>query len=137
MDSKKYNNTKLAIGISKTIFSFVLLLLFISFGYSNWLQNYIQTFVQNKYLVFLIFGFTLGVFSSVLFMPINIYTGFYLEHKYKLSNQTFFKYFTENVKSMLVGLAIGVPILVLFFFVLNQFGDLWWLVFAVLMFLFQ
>ena len=134
MDSKKYNNTKLAIGIGKTTISFVLLFLFIAFGYSNWLQNYIQTFVQNKYLVFLIFVFTLGIFSSVLFMPINIYTGFYLEHKYKLSNQTFFKYFTENVKSMLVGLAIGVPILVLFFFVLNQFGDLWWLVFAALMF---
>jgi STE24 endopeptidase len=134
MDSKKYNNTKLAIGIGKTLISFVLLYLFISLDYSNWLQNYIQTFFQNTYLVFLIFVFTLGIFSSILFMPINIYTGFYLEHKYKLSNQTFFKYFTENAKSMLVGLVIGVPILLLFFFVLNQFGDLWWLVFATLMF---
>ena len=68
-------------------------------------------------------------------MPVNIYTGFYLEHKYKLSNQTFYKYFIENLKSMLVGLVIGIPILLLFFFVLNQFGDLWWLVFASAMFL--
>jgi STE24 endopeptidase len=68
-------------------------------------------------------------------MPINIYTGFYLEHQYNLSNQTFFKYFIENVKSMLVGLVIGIPILLLFFYVINQFGDLWWLVFASAMFL--
>jgi len=67
-------------------------------------------------------------------MPINIYTGYYLEHKYNLSNQTFFKYFLENLKSMLVGLVIGIPILLLFFFVINQFGDLWWLVFAAAMF---
>ena len=41
----------------------------------------------------------------------------------------------ENIKSMLVGLVIGVPILLLFFFVINQFGDLWWLIFATAMFL--
>ncbi len=135
MNSKKYNNTKLAIGIGKAVISFILLCLFIVLGYSNLLQNYIQTFSQNQYLVFLIFIFTLGIFSSILFMPVNIYTGFYLEHKYNLSNQTFFKYFLENVKSMLVGLVIGIPILLLFFFVINQFGDLWWLVFAFAMFL--
>ncbi len=36
---------------------------------------------------------------------------------------------------MIVGLVIGVPVLLLFFFVLNQFEDLWWLVFASAMFL--
>jgi len=135
MNSKKYNNTKLAIGISKAIVSFVLLYLFIALKYSNLLQNYIQTFTENQFLVFLIFVFVIGIFSSILFMPVNIYSGFYLEHKYDLSNQTFYKYFIENVKSMLVGLVIGVPILLLFFWVINQFGDLWWLVFASAMFL--
>jgi STE24 endopeptidase len=135
MDSKKYNNTKLTIGIGKAIISFILLFLFVALGYSNWLQMYIQTFTENQYLAFLIFVFALGICSSILFMPVNIYTGFYLEHKYKLSNQTFLKYIIENLKSMLVGLVIGVPVLLLFFFVLNQFGDLWWLIFASAMFL--
>lgn len=135
MDSKKYNNIKLAIGIGKAIVSFVLLYLFIDLGFSLSLQNYIQSFTENSYLVFLMFVFTLGIASSILFLPVNIYTGFYLEHKYNLSNQTFFKYFLENLKSMLVGLVIGVPILLLFFYVLNKFDDLWWLVFASAMFL--
>lgn len=135
MNSKKYNNTKLAIGIVKAIVSFILLYLFIASGYSLSLQKHIQTFTENSYLVFFIFVFVIGIFSSILFMPINIYTGYYLEHKYNLSNQTFFKYFIENLKSMLVGLVIGIPILLLFFFVINQFGDVWWLVFASAMFL--
>lgn len=134
MDSKKYNNTKLAIGIGKAIISFILLYLFIALGFSLSLQNYIQTFTENAYLVFMIFVFVIGILSSILFMPINIYSGFYLEHKYNLSNQTFIKYFLENVKSMLVGLVIGIPILLLFFYVINQFGDLWWLIFASAMF---
>lgn len=135
MDSKKYNNTRLIIGIGKAIISFILLYLFIAFGFSLSLQNYIQTYTLNSYLVFLIFVFAIGIFSSILFLPVNIYTGFYLEHKYNLSNQTFLKYILENIKSILVGLVIGVPILLLFYFIINQFGDLWWLVFASAMFL--
>ena len=135
MDSKKYNNTKLVISVVKSLVSFILVYLFISTGYSLALQNYIMTLTDSVYIVFLLFVFSIGIFSSILFMPVNVYTGFYLEHKYKLSNQTFFKYIIENLKSMLVGLLIGVPILLLFFFVINKFGDLWWLVFASLMFL--
>lgn len=135
MDSKKYNNTKLFIGITKGILSFVLLFLFVYLGYSFQLENYIRTFLQNNYLIFIIYVFTVGIFTSILFAPVNFYTGFYLEHKYKLSNQTFAKYIIENIKSILVGLVIGVPILLLFFFLLNQFGDLWWLIFATAMFL--
>lgn len=135
MDSKKYNNTKLLIGFSKGFISFVLLFLFVYLGFSLQLENYIRSFTQNDYIAFLIYVFTIGFFSSLIFSPVNFYTGFYLEHKYKLSNQTFTRYFIENLKSMVVGLFIGVPVLLLFFFVLNQFGDLWWLIFATAMFL--
>lgn len=135
MNSKKYNNTKLAIGIAKTALSFILLYLFIALGYNQWLQNYIQTFIQNQYLIFLVFVAAIGLFSTIIFLPINFYSGYYLEHKYNLSNQTFIKYLLENLKSLAVGLAIGIPILLLFFFILNQFGDLWWLVFASALFI--
>lgn len=135
MDSKKYNNTKLTIGIIKAVISFILLFLFIFLGYSIKLQETIQSYINNEYLVFLVFVFFIGLISSILFMPLNIYSGFYLEHKYKLSNQTFYKYFVENFKSLLVGLAIGIPILLLFFFIINKFGEIWWLIFATTMFL--
>jgi len=135
MDSKKYNNTKLFIGIAKGIISFILLFLFVQLGYSLMLEDYIRSFTQNDYYVFIIYVFAIGIISSILFAPVNFYTGFYLEHKYNLSNQTFKKYILENIKSILVGLVIGVPILLQFFFVLNQFKDLWWLIFASAMFL--
>ena len=135
MDSKKYNNTKLFVGITKGLISFLLLFLFVYLGYSLKLENLIRSYVQNNYYTFIIYVFAIGIVSSFLFAPVNFYTGFYLEHKYKLSNQTFIKYVIENIKSILVGLVIGVPILLLFFFVINQFGDLWWLIFASAMFL--
>ena len=134
MDAEKYNNIKLGIGISKAIISFILVLLFIWLGYSQKLADYISLSFNEKYLVFLVFIFSIGIVSSILFAPVNFYTGFYLEHKYKLSNQTFGKWLWENLKSSLVSLAIGIPILLVFYFTMNQFGDLWWLPFGVVMF---
>jgi STE24 endopeptidase len=77
----------------------------------------------------------ISLVSSILFFPVSYYLSFYLEHKYKLSNQTFWRWIWENFKGTLVGGTIGLPLLLLFYYVLNQFGSLWWLPFAVIMFI--
>lgn len=135
MDAKRYNNIKLAIGISEGIASFILIWLFVWLGYSLQLENYISNFISNSYLLFLVFVLVIGFIGSVLSFPISYYTGYYLEHKYELSNQTFFKWIWENIKGLLVSITIGIPILLLFYFSLNQFASLWWLPFAIIMFL--
>jgi len=75
-----------------------------------------------------------GFAGSILSFPVSYYSGFYLEHKFNLSNQTFGKWIWENFKGLLVSLVIGIPILFTFFFFLNYFGSIWWLPFAVIMF---
>ena len=112
--AKRYNNIKLAIGISEGIVSFVLILLFVWLGYSLKLENYLSQYFTNKYLLFISFLFVLGIAGSLLSFPISYYTGFYLEHKYNLSNQTFWKWILEGLKGLLVSLVIGVPILLIF-----------------------
>ena len=134
MDAKRYNNIKLGIGISKAVVSFVLLFLFIWLGYSTLLETYVSSYAHNQYIIFLAFTFITGIAASILFAPVNYYTGFYLEHKYNLSNQTFSKWLWENFKVILVSLAIGVPVMLVFYFTLNYFGSLWWLPFAIIMF---
>ena len=133
-DAKKYNNIKLAIGISEGIISFILILLFVWLGYSLKLENYLTNLIQNSYLLFIAFILVVGFIGSVLSFPISYYTGFYLEHKYNLSNQTFFKWILEGLKGLLVSLLIGIPILLIFYFSLNYFGNIWWLPFAIIMF---
>ena len=134
MDAKRYNNIKLAIGISKGIASFILIFLFVWLGYSLKLENYLSQFISNSYLLFICFILVMGFVSSVISFPVSYYSGFYLEHKYNLSNQTFGKWIWESFKGLLVSLIIGIPILLLFYFSLNQFGDNWWFPFAVIMF---
>ncbi len=133
--AKKYNNIKLAGGIIKSITSFILMGLFVVLGLSKSLYAIILTITQNEYLIFILFVLAAGLISSILFFPADYYLEYYLEHKYSLSNQTFIKWIWEGLKESLVGLVIGVPILLLFFYTLNKFGGLWWLPFSILLFI--
>lgn len=74
---------------------------------------------------------------GVVFSPFSFYTGYYLEHKYKLSNQTFAKWIWENAKGVFVSALIGLPVLIFFFYVLNTFNELWWLPLAIGLFFFS
>lgn len=133
--AKKYNNIRLGISIGKGIISFILIIFFVESGLSTTLENYLSGFTGNNYILFLAFVFVTGVASAILFFPVNFYKSFYLEHKYNLSNQTFIKYTLENLKSLAVSLVIGTPVLLFFYYVLNKFGELWWLPFAIGLFI--
>jgi len=133
-NAKKYNNIKLGISITKGIISFFVIIAFVYFGYSKELESYLRTYTENQYLLLLLFVVVVGFVSSVINFPVKFYTEFYLEHKYDLSNQTFWKWILEDFKGLLVGSVIGIPILLLFYWVMLTFGSLWWLVFSIAMF---
>jgi STE24 endopeptidase len=135
MDAKKYNNVKLTVGIAKGITSFILILLFVAFGLSLSLQHYLEGFLSNSYLSFIAFVVVTGAAAGIIFFPVNYYTEFYLEHKYNLSNQTFVKWILENTKTLLVSGVIGIPVLLIFFYSMNKFNLLWWLPFAIILFI--
>ncbi|RPI66266.1 MAG: M48 family peptidase [Ignavibacteriales bacterium] len=135
MDYKKYNNTKLAIGIGKTVVSFILILVFLLTGLSKELDTALRSVSGNSYIVLILFVLVTGVVSGILFFPVNFYSQYILEHKYNLSNQTILKWLWENIKGLLISGVIGIPVLLLFYYVITKFGGLWWLPFAVIMFI--
>ena len=134
MDSKRYNNIKIGVGIGKAVISFLLIMIFVVAGFSERLTILLYQYSSSNYIVLLLFIVVIGIVSSVLFFPLNYYVSFYLEHKYKLSNQTFFQWIWENFKGVLVGGVIGIPVLLIFYYLLNLFGNWWWLPFAAIMF---
>lgn len=136
-EAKKYSNIKLFLGIFDGILSFILLYLFVQLGFSRELDNFLSAYFENSYLRLIAFTAIFGTAFSLIFFPIGFYTGFILEHKYNLSNQSFLQWMWENFKGTLIGSFIGIPILLLFFWSINFFGNLWWLSFAIIMFLFS
>jgi STE24 endopeptidase len=134
MNYKKYNNTKLAIGIGRTFVTFILILLFISTGLSSELELWLSGFSSDSYIILIMFVAVTGIVSGILFFPVNFYSQYILEHKYNLSNQTIVRWLWENIKGLLLSLVIGVPVLLMFYYTMNVYGSLWWLPFAIFLF---
>ena len=67
------------------------------------------------------------VLTALLTLPWNIYEGFFREHKYGLSNQTFGQWLGEQAMGLLVGLILGSIVLVLIYAVIRRAANTWWL----------
>lgn len=135
MDSKKYNNIKLAIGIFKGVVSFILIFLFLVTGLSEQLYSEIYKITTNAYIILLLYIIIFGSVLSIIFFPLSYYSDFHLEHKYNLSNQTFFMWIWEGLKGIFIATVIGVPLILAFYYILLKYNQLWWLPFAILLFI--
>ena len=129
--AKKYEKIKLAAGITESVISAVLLFLFVVLGYSKGLETYAFGFTLNPYIALMIFVFIIGAVSYVISFPVDYVFSFRLEHKFGLSNQKFVKWIEENLKSLAVGIVLGVPILLLFYYFLLNY-TMWWVWFGCL-----
>jgi STE24 endopeptidase len=135
--AKEYSRTKIALGITGATLFFALTLVFVVSGLSGFLDNVVHRYTQNDYLALLLFAACFGIAETVLASPLSYYSGYYLEHKYHLSNQSFRGWIWEGLKGMLVGIPLGVPILLAFYFCLKTFGPLWWLPVGSVLFFFS
>ena len=123
--AKKYEKIKLTVNITESVISFIILVLFLWFGYSKRLELFAFGFTSNPYIALVIYGLVIGLFSSVISFPIDYVFGYRLEHKFGLSNLTFGGWIWEKAKGALVGSIIAAPIAFLFYWLISGY-ELWW-----------
>lgn len=132
--AKRYNNIKLTLSLTGTFLGWAFLFMIVYMGWSYTFESWAYSASSSTYVSLLIFTAIIGIIEWVIFFPLSFYSGYLLEHKYELSNQTLKKYFWENIKGLMVGVVIGVPILVIFYFFLETFKENWWIPVGIFMF---
>lgn len=125
--AKRYARTKISLGILGTLVFFALTLVLVATGATRAVEDFVRSFVSNNYIALLAFAAVLGSVEIVAAFPLRLYSGFLLEHKYNLSNQSFPAWVWEGAKGMFIGLLVGTPILLGLYYCLRTFGDSWWL----------
>ncbi len=125
--AKAYNRIKLTTGIASAVLSFVVLLLLVLSGATRSLEGWVQSWVGNAYLAVLVYSFALAVVQLVVTLPLGFYSGYYVEHKYHLSNQTVGWWAWEHLKGVLVSLPLAAGVILLLYYCLNTYSALWWL----------
>jgi STE24 endopeptidase len=68
-----------------------------------------------------------GLISGALDLPFTLYSTFRIEERFGFNKMTFKLWLADLVKSTLVGLVIGLPIVALILWLMGSAGSLWWL----------
>ncbi|WP_431095605.1 M48 family metallopeptidase [Polaromonas aquatica] len=68
-----------------------------------------------------------GLVSGLLDLPFTLYSTFRIEERFGFNKMTFKLWLADLVKSTLVGVVIGLPIVALILWLMGSAGSLWWL----------
>ena len=135
--NKKYNRIKLSIQVVEIIVTAAFFILLIFTNLSKTFRDSAFGVSGNKYMSFLVFVFIIGGIEKIISLPLDFYSGFLLEHKFNLSNQSIFEWFKENVKATLLSLILVLPLLIAFYYFIVRFQNLWWVPTGIIFILFS
>ena len=68
-----------------------------------------------------------GAISGLLDLPFTLYSSFKIEERFGFNKMTFRLWLADLVKSTLIGIVIGLPIVALILWLMGSAGGLWWL----------
>jgi STE24 endopeptidase len=77
----------------------------------------------------------LAVGLGIILMPLNYYQGFILPRRYGLSHQKFTAWLADRAKASALSFLLGLAVVILVYWLLDHFPDIWWLWAAVFLFL--
>jgi STE24 endopeptidase len=81
----------------------------------------------NRWVRLAALGFFYAAFLQALTLPLDFWSGFVLEHRYELSNQTLWHWIWKHIKGYLIGGPLGLLLLCGFYAFLWYSGPAWWL----------
>jgi STE24 endopeptidase len=115
------------LSLMESLFSNVLLLVFIFGGLLNAYNSWITSLKLPFVLTGLVFFLLLGYASSILSLPFSIYSTFKIENKYGFNTMTLKLWIADLIKSTLIATILMSLILSVSFWIIQASPDYWWL----------
>lgn len=110
--SQSYTHTRTLFGIFESSFSLVLTLLFWFLGGFNYLDIIVRSWELGSIFTGILFIGILIVARSILSMPFSIYSTFVIEEKFGFNKTTPKVFIVDIIKSLLLSIVLGVPLLI-------------------------
>ena len=126
-DAIQYNRVKLAAGITSSVCSFALLVALAATSGGRSLGGWCSSICPNPYGALLLFAFSVGLLQSAVTLPLAWFSGFHLEHRFALSNQSAGGWARERIKGLALGAPIAAGVFCILYYCLARFGSTWWI----------
>jgi len=101
--------------------------LMMSLGWSASWSDWAAKITRRKWLQPALYYLPFAVAGTILTLPWTIYTAFYREHQYGMSNQGLTEWSIEQLKLFGVGLVIGALMFMVIYAVIRNSPKRWWL----------
>jgi Zn-dependent protease with chaperone function len=128
--ASRYHRLKRTTGILGLVWSAVLLAGLLITGGSAALRNLAQATAggpSDQALTVILYVTFLSLVNELVGLPLSFYSGFLIERRYGLSNQTLGSWVLDELKGLAVGLILGGVAVSIIYFFIRQSPDSWWL----------
>jgi STE24 endopeptidase len=126
-EAKRYQRLKLIASLCSLILSLAFLIA-MAFLAGPWLDKALRPWVgDNRWLRLTALAFVYAASMELLTLPLDFWSGYILEHRYQLSNQTLLGWIWRQIKGYLIGGPIGLVLLLGLYGLLWFSGPWWWL----------
>lgn len=123
-----YTIAKTRLGIRETLIGALVLLLFtLGGGLEALSAGWTHTFEMGGYGHGIALVLSVAAISSVIDLPFSLYRTFVIEARFGFNRMTLALYLADLGKQILLGLAIGVPLLAGALWLMARMGTYWWL----------
>ena len=128
---KSYHRTGRILGVAGYLVDLALLLVLLFTGWSVAMRSLALHYTLRPWLALLIYLVLFGAISQSIGLPLNFLSGYWLEHRYGLSNLTLAGWIKDQLKGLAVGGALGVVAMELLYLAIRRWPDRWWIVCAI------
>ena len=123
-----YTRARTRLGILDAVVSAAVLLGFTLGGGLAWLYDALaRVFEAGGYAHGIALILSVAAITGLIDLPFSIYRTFVIEAKFGFNRMTPALFVADLAKSVALGLAIGVPLLLAVLWLMAQMGELWWL----------
>jgi STE24 endopeptidase len=106
----------------------VVILSAIILGWFAWLDQAIRDRISNELLVTVVFSGVLILGVMIANLPVSYYSTFVIEEKFGFNKTTKKLFVLDNIKQMVLGLALGLPLIYLIAWIYQSLESKFWLV---------
>jgi STE24 endopeptidase len=128
---KRYQRQKLTVTVIATVLGIAAVALMAFWGGPR-LNGLVEEWLgEGRWLRLVALAFVYAAGLELLTLPLDFWSGFVLEHRYRLSNQTLRGWLWKRLKGYLVGGPLGL-VMVTGLYALLWYGGAWWWLWAAL-----
>lgn len=127
LNQYNYQRTNYKFGLLEGYFGFILsvsMLFFYGFAYVDSLARELVT--DDRLVILVFFGIMFFAFD-LLSLPFNIYDTFVIEEKFGFNKTSAKTFIFDKLKSWLLSIVIGAPVLLAVFWFYKQTGEMFWI----------